>query len=292
MQTLSPPIAVRLSLPLPFPPPLPPPPLLLHVSIPFHQATENCSSPPVAYFAQDVDMQLTLMRATKNQQLSLMGHAPGPASIMAASLQVQARASAPTTTSEEVPLAPTATALTKLSTFALSAAALLTMPSHGIAGLVPPLEEPLTLLLLLLDYPDLSHTIKPCPAFDPSLHLSPEIFDSIVQLYNLSAFESMLALHDLTQAYPFLVQNLHHGFPLRVFPKIHRTVIYKSLPFDSDSVAAITAYLDKKLLAGRMSGPFTCVEIVCILRGPFVCSPFVVSSQFQGLDIPDKLCVC
>ena len=166
------------------------------------------------------------------------------------------------------------------------------MPSHGIAGLVPPLEEPLTLLLLLLDYPDLSHTIKPCPAFDPSLHLSPEIFDSIAQLYNLSAFENILALHDLTQAYPFLVQNLHHGFPLGVFPKIHRTVIYKSLPFDSDSVAAITVYLDKELLAGRMSGPFTRVEVEHILCSPFVCSSFIVSSQFQGLGIPDKLRVC
>ena len=102
----------------------------------------------------------------------------------------------------------------------------------------------------------------------------------------------MLALHDLTQAYPFLVQNLRHGFPLGVFPKIHQTVIHKSPPFDSDSVATITAYLDKELLAGRMSGPFTCVEVEHILRGPFVCSPFVVSSQFQGLGIPDKLCVC
>ena len=171
--TLSPPVAVRLSLPLPFLPPLPPPPLLLYISIPFHRATENCSSRPVAYFARDVDMQLTLMRATKDRQLSPMGHAPGPASVMAASLRVQAGASASTTTSEEVPLAPTATALTKLSTFTLSAAAPLTMPLRGIAGLVPPLEEPLTLLPLLLDYPDLSHTIKPCPAFNPSLHLSP-----------------------------------------------------------------------------------------------------------------------
>jgi len=55
---------------------------------PFHQATENCSSRPVAYFSQDMDMQLTLMQVTKNWQLSPMGHTPGPASIMATSLRV------------------------------------------------------------------------------------------------------------------------------------------------------------------------------------------------------------
>ena len=41
-----------------------------------------------------------------------------------------------------------------------------------------------------------------------------------------------------------------------------------------------------------MSGPFSHLDIECILRGPFICSPFTVIHQPQGLGLPDKLRVC
>ena len=51
-------------------------------------------------------------------------------------------------------------------------------------------------------------------------------------------------------------------------------------------------YLQKELLAGRMSGPFSREEAEVILRGPFFSSPLVVDVQPQQPGTPNKIRIC
>ena len=166
------------------------------------------------------------------------------------------------------------------------------MPSPGPAEHAPYIDHPLLAWPHLLCYPDLSSHIIARPAFDLTLHLHPDVFEKIIHPYDSDAFEYLLAKHDLASAYPLLPTQLRHGFPLGTFPIIRQTFIHKSPFFSPPFVEAIYEYLDEETSSGRMSGPFTVLEVERILRGPFICSPFTVATQTQGPGLPDKIRVC
>jgi len=120
----------------------------------------------------------------------------------------------------------------------------------------------------------------------------PDIFDRVTHPYDPDAFERLLTSHNLAHAYPHLAHQLRNGFPLGLFPEIARTVIHKSPAFDPDCIIAINDYLLEEVSASRMSGPFSASDTECILRGPFICSPFTVAKQLQGPGLSNKIRVC
>ena len=102
----------------------------------------------------------------------------GQASMVGSFSQAQVIRSASFTTSEGVvPLAPTEMGPTRMLMSVPSVVALPIMPSCRPARNALQLDDVLTSLPPLLEYPDLAQTIKPRPAFDPLLHLFPKIFD-------------------------------------------------------------------------------------------------------------------
>ena len=138
----------------------------------------------------------------------------------------------------------------------------------------------------------LTACIKFHPAFDDFQHSSPDVFNKIIHPYDYNAFKQLLSLYNLTSAYPNLVNNLRSGFSLGDFPEILRTHIHKEPKFNLESSEVISTYIQKELSANHMSGPFSCLDIERILHGPFICSPFTVAHQPQGLSLLDKLHVC
>lgn len=145
---------------------------------------------------------------------------------------------------------------------------------------------------LPLSYTDFSLSIVPRPplAFSTAHHSS--IFERIAHPYNSDAFDSLLLKHGLYSAYPLLSDNLRHGFPLGRMPALLESVILSNNPSTYPYLQDIQDYLQKELLAGRMSGPFSREEVELILRGPFFSSPFVVDVQPQQPGTPDKIRIC
>ncbi|KAJ7241967.1 hypothetical protein C8J57DRAFT_1006644, partial [Mycena rebaudengoi] len=65
-----------------------------------------------------------------------------------------------------------------------------------------------------LQYTDFSQSIHhrlALPGSDDTLDL---LLDRVVQPYDATEFERLLAKHNLSSSYPYLVQNLRGGFPL------------------------------------------------------------------------------
>jgi hypothetical protein len=121
---------------------------------------------------------------------------------------------------------------------------------------------------------------------------SDDIYSAIIHPYITDAFHHFILKHDLYQFYSLLLTNLRYGFPLGEMPPITRTVIFKNHPSTTLFSDAIDKYLTEELNAGRMSGPFSASHVETILRGPFFCSPLLVSVQTQQPGTPDKLRVC
>jgi hypothetical protein len=89
----------------------------------------------------------------------------------------------------------------------------------------------------------------------------------------------MLEKHNLTHQYPNLVQNLHEGFPVGDFPELKTTVISANDSSVDNHRDFVTTYIQDEVVAGRMSGPYSQVQVKDILQGPFQCSPMIVSEQ-------------
>ena len=143
-----------------------------------------------------------------------------------------------------------------------------------------------------LHYVDFSFSVIPRLPFSYS---SPEhslIFDQVSHPYNSVAFNSLLFKHGLFNDYPSLFLNLQGGFPPGHMPPLLHTVILPNNPSILPHMDFIEEYLRKELLAGRMSGPFSCRETELILRGPFQSSPLIVSVKPQHPGAPDKIRVC
>ena len=173
-----------------------------------------------------------------------------------------------------------------------SVAAKVTTPSLGLAA--PSLSEDFLTVVRppSLSYTDFSLSVVPRPslAFSTTEHSS--IFERTPHPYNSDAFDFLLSKHGLTPAYPLLSKNLRHGFPLGHMPALVEPVILPNNPSTYPYMREIQDYLQKELLAGRMSGPFSCEEAEAILCGPFFSSPLVVDVQPKQPGMPDKIRIC
>ena len=178
------------------------------------------------------------------------------------------------------------------------------MRSHGPVAHVPygplatPIEPPLSATASqFLSYRDFSNTVahrnsSNTADTDSQLFKLNDTYLRIVHPYDTDAFNHFLSMHGLSQFYPLLVTNLRYGFPLGEMPPITDTVIFNnhfSITLYPDT---IDKYLTDELYASRMSGPFSRQHVEVILRGPFFCSPLLVSIQTQQPGTPDKLRVC
>jgi hypothetical protein len=167
-----------------------------------------------------------------------------------------------------------------------------TTPSLGLAA-PSPSDDFLTVARpLSLSYTDFSFSVIPRPPFAFSTVEHSSIFHRIPHPYNSDAFDLLLAKHGLTSAYPLLSKNLRYGFPLGHMPALVEPVILPNNPSTYPYIREIKDYLQKELLAGRMSGPFSREEAEAILRGPFFSSPLVVDVQPQQPGTPDKIRIC
>ena len=75
-------------------------------------------------------------------------------------------------------------------------------------------------------------------------------------------------------------------------PALTNGIVLPNNPSTYTYMSNIQEYLQKELLAGRMSGPFSHKETELILCGPFQSSPLIVSLQPQQRSMPDKVRIC
>lgn len=176
-------------------------------------------------------------------------------------------------------------------TLALSVAKAHIMPSPGHAKavndflqiLLPPNSH---IHLSLMAFTDVPHSTI---SFIPTQKFSVKSSLLIMQTH---LFALLLNKHNLTTHHPDLVTNLRHGFPLSSMPELLSTHILRNHPTVNKYPSTVDNYIAEELSTGRMSGPFSQVEVENILRGPFHSSPFIVAVQPQGPGEPDKLRVC
>jgi hypothetical protein len=129
----------------------------------------------------------------------------------------------------------------------------------------------------------------------PHLHLAEhdEILNQITTPYDADEIQKLLDTHGLGDKYPNLAHNLKNGFPMGDFPdSIPSTVIFPNDISVTDNADFVNQYIQDKIAASRMSGPYSQQEAETILNGPFQCSPMLVSMQIQGPGVPDKLRLC
>lgn len=165
-------------------------------------------------------------------------------------------------------------------------------PGHAESAALPTIEQFLpSIIHPLLKYTDFSSSIAARPNFNSLLHISQEIFEWIVHPYDTDAFDHMLQKHGLSQCYPLLIDNLCHGFPLGNMPNLTETVIIKNNRSFDEFQDDILDYINKEVVAGRMSGPFSKEDIEQTLCGLFYSSPIIAVSQPQP-GLPNKVRVC
>ena len=227
-----------------------------------------------------------------SQRSSVMGNPSGPkSSTLPSVLPMGARYASPSTSEVSKP-APIQR--TNVSTSAPFAAQKTITRSHGLVVPVPHLTDSFFSLTSpsLLPYRDFSNTIVHRPPLLNSIDSHNQIYNSIIHPYDSNTFESLLLKNNLTQFYPILVNNLRTGFPLGLMPPLTHTIIIDNHSSATQYSETIAQYLAEEVLAGQMSGPFSCDTTEQILRGPFFSSPLIVSVQTQAPGTPDKLRVC
>lgn len=143
-----------------------------------------------------------------------------------------------------------------------------------------------------LKYADFSNSIIHRSPLPSASSTDIEVYERIIHPYNIATFARLLDKHNLTSAYPLLVDNLTSGFPLGNLPPLEMTVIIKNHPSVAENLDIVWEYIHTELEERRMSGPYTQRDVERILRGPFYCSPFIVATQDQGLGNPPKRRVC
>jgi hypothetical protein len=141
-------------------------------------------------------------------------------------------------------------------------------------------------------YPSFTSSIIQRPTFNANIHAHPDVFNRIVSPYDANAFAIFLDKHRLTSLYPNLVFNLQKGFPLGPMPNLLETSILPNHPTVLEHLSEVDEYLEKEIMAGRMSGPFSRQMVERILRGPFQSSPLIVAVQSQAPGEPDKIRIC
>jgi hypothetical protein len=143
-----------------------------------------------------------------------------------------------------------------------------------------------------LAYHDFSNQIHSRPLIQNSNPMHDELFKRIVTPYNADAFELALTEHKLTDAYPLLVHNLRHSFPIGDLPILTHTHIIPNHASCKEHPNVVKVYIQEELDVGRFSGPYTRGEMESIMRGPFKSSPLIVAESDQGPDLPPKFRIC
>jgi hypothetical protein len=98
-------------------------------------------------------------------------------------------------------------------------------------------------------------------------------YKKIVTPLCADGFDILLRRYNLMSRYPNLSWNLHNGFPLGEFDYLRESFIH---PNHSTSDAVnnyILKYIQDEVADGRMSGPFTWVELKKEARGEVIVSP-------------------
>ena len=72
-----------------------------------------------------------------------------------------------------------------------------------------------------------------------------------------------------------------NGIPLCICNR-DRTIIIPNHPSVKDNLDVVYEYFNTEVATQRMSGPFSCEDTECILRGLFYASPLIVAIQDQG----------
>ena len=88
--------------------------------------------------------------------------------------------------------------------------------------------------------------------------------------YKPDGWKEALESCNITSLFPILVQDIVYGSPIGNLPPITHTFIPDNLPFNLGFIAQDIA---AKVLAGRMSGPFTISQAHVIFSGHFRTSP-------------------
>jgi len=166
------------------------------------------------------------------------------------------------------------------------------MPYPGLADPKTPEAFLLTSKPQSLLYPSFTSSIIPRPTFDANIHAYPDVFDRIVTPYDANAFAFFLDKHTLSLSYPLLVSNLRNGFPLGPMPNLLVTSVLPNHPTVMEHQSEVDEYLEKEVVARRISGPFSRETMEQILRGPFQSSPLIVAVQPQAPGEPDKIRIC
>lgn len=143
-----------------------------------------------------------------------------------------------------------------------------------------------------LSYTDFSRSIIHHSPLTITTPLDTEIYERIITPYSAGAFAELLNSCNLSEKYPLLVNNLSYGFPIGEMPTLTKTIIIPNHPSISEHLDKVHEYLNTELEAHRMSGPFSQGETERILQGFFYCSPFVVVTQDQGPNLPQKTRIC
>ncbi len=137
-------------------------------------------------------------------------------------------------------------------------------------------------------YTDFTSSLNLRPLLPTSTSSDSEIYNCVIHPYNATAFSKLLETCSLTEQFPLLVDNLNNGFPIGNLPPLTETVIIDNHPLVYKHLDTVYEYIDTELQEGHMSGPFSQDEMERILRGPFYCSPFIVSIEEQGEGLPPK----
>jgi hypothetical protein len=132
-----------------------------------------------------------------------------------------------------------------------------------------------------LDHLSVSHT--PYDA-DPD-------FSKIITPYSAENLEVFLHNANLLDAYPELVFQIKHGFPLGHLQPILSTYAPPNLPSGLEHKHIIKDYIESELSLGQFTGPFTQEELEQKI-GPFCSSPLQVAIKEGAPGQPTKQCVC
>ena len=103
----------------------------------------------------------------------------------------------------------------------------------------------------------------------------------IISPYNPIAVQQFINKLRLGSIYPFLVQKLSQGFRLGDLAPLNQTFTPPNHPSAAVHASVIEEYLTAEREKGRMSGPFSQVELESILDSHFRSSPVQVITKFN-----------
>lgn len=100
--------------------------------------------------------------------------------------------------------------------------------------------------------------------------------DRIITPYRADIFESELRRFDLLHKYSSLPDKFRHGFPIGDFDFLQQTFTPKNHSSSIEHMDFVLKYVAEQVSLGRMTGPYTQLQVESILGSKFVSSPVSV----------------